>query len=193
MDAYNAEPFLSLCRWAVPALRKIIPASILCRFRSGGVDKTSKGLLMGSETTLLSRTFVWLTVALLPLQSLPAAACGCGKRVEKRSASTSQECCCRREQRKSCCQSKQAETKCCEAEQEDCGCGASCACGQKRPPRPATLPVLTNVKIVSKVVLVSILSTIIEPPSARQSDRASCRMPADSSLLHCAQLCRFTL
>lgn len=104
---------------------------------------------MSWSDTVLGKVMAWLAAALVPLQSLPAAACACPRSSEAgpgfRSlqdsrrlaagpqgpvqAATCPDCKPRPVPTPSCCQAKAG---CCSADRGKCGCcglGASCACG----------------------------------------------------------------
>ena len=155
------------------------------------------------------RGLIWLTAALLPMQSLPAATCGCtsesasGAGCEKVEASTStgNGGCCRRQRQRSCCDTKttRQSSSCCSAKQSTasnrCGCGISCACSKSEQPKPATPPSQnrTSDKIAGESVLATSLATPIIPLPTQRHESATCNIGSFGSLDCCVSLCRFTL
>ena len=154
---------------------------------------------------ITTRGLIWLTAALLPIQSLPAATCGCtsGSGCENVEASTStgNGDCCRRQRKRSCCDAKttQKSSSCCSAKQStasnNCECGISCACSKSEQPKPAT-PLSqnrTSDQITGESVLATSFATAIIPLATQRHESATCNIGSLGSLDRCVSLCRFTL
>ena len=158
---------------------------------------------------ITTRGLIWLTAALLPIQSLPAAACGCtsksasGSGCEKveASKSTGTGSCCRRQRQRSCCDAKatQQSSSCCSAKQNtasnNCECGISCSCSKSEESKPAT-PLSqnrTSDQITGESVLATSFATAIIPLATQPHESATCSIGSLGSLDRCVSLCRFTL
>ena len=165
-----------------------------------------------------ARGLIWLAILMLPVQTLPAAPCGCmatrGSSSEEReracSCSVEQQdqgrcCCSKRQSRRSCCCSGTTTSTAPESADEsaaahprcecgaDCQCGANCPCGQRDAPTP-TLPPTT----APSDEVVQVAQTCAAPtgtlllPTRHVFDQpgAPCIVCA---LCRCVLLCRFLL
>ena len=178
------------------------------RWRCAPKYWSSKGVLVRKLAHITPRGLIWLTAALMPIQSLPAAKCGCTsksasgsdcERVEVRT-STGNGDCCRRQRKHSCCDAKTSRpSSCCSAKQStasnSCECGISCACSKTGQPKPATPPSQnrTSDKIAGESVPATSLATPIIPLATQRHESATCKLGSLGSLDCCVSRCRFTL
>lgn len=160
---------------------------------------------MSAHTTLFTRIVIWLMAITIPVQSLPAASCGCsGWGINLQGNSEGQICCCAlaKQQAGTCCclqQQAKSEPTCCHQSSEEsgspCQCGENCRCGQSEPLQPfipASQEHLTE-KVAQDAYSSSGNSLLLTPQTAESYPKASATFDASTALDRCATLCRFTL
>ena len=172
---------------------------------------------MLSSKSKTCRALVWAVVLLMPMQSLPAATCGCASsksccKKDERSSDCccsatkvrKGQCCCARKRaattHSSCCsQEARRETSCCgtvKSEQgSGCNCGSNCQCGKGQQPRPTTPPVENNTteKLANDSISTVSVATVYQPRTTQRHNDTSTAADALAALDRCASLCRFTL
>ena len=172
------------------------------------------------QPTTTARVLIWMAAAMLPIQMLPAAPCGCAYTACKsQKDTTGQSCCCSAQVvREGCCSWPKAPRACCccSGQQYDggqacshrdpnqvkpdctcganCPCGPTCHCGETESPTPSLPPARTDTSNDSTHNVVSIVQFNVSMTSCtRRFALAESTPDATGSLGRCASLCRFVL
>lgn len=175
---------------------------------------------MGTTGPLLTRTLIWLTVAALPLQAMPASTCPCNSNVAGRCLAKDFAtrdgalshgldepgccCCCSTEARREgrcCCRAKRrtsAAGGCCshaDHTSHGCQCGPMCRCGMPRTAAPVVPPASDNPteKLTRDVSVQSSTAVARGPRISQWHKTLRADVAAVCSLQRCIALCRFTL
>lgn len=169
---------------------------------------------MWNLRNITARTLIWLAAIALPVQTLPAASCGCsGSTTSCNKAEGTSGCCCSQEkvrQGRCCCSRKLAASRgsccsgnrqvtttgyCCSQGESGCTCGVTCRCGTTKQPTPAAPPVENNSSDSLAYVShsASPAATADQPKATRRQDDSSSVSDALAALDRCVSLCRFVL
>lgn len=159
---------------------------------------------MWTTRNIIVRTLIWLAAITVPVQSLPAASCGCESGQSCCNSDHSEQCCCSadkvREGRCCCAQAKDKPSRSCCSQTKShkeprCTCGPGCKCGNNTLPRPATPPPENNAtqKMTSNSVTTVAQAMVCESQATQRHYDAG--FDANSAAAHqlCVSLCRFTL
>lgn len=151
-----------------------------------------------------ARTLIWLAAIAVPVQSLPAATCGCESNQSCCGNKQSKTCCClaeRVQQGRCCCTTGRGDTahSCCSkanAEQDSpCKCGLNCQCRKSKQPTPAapTPEDNTTQKVASNSTSIVSLVSVYQPQVSKRHNDVAFDAGSLAALELCISLCRFTL
>lgn len=160
---------------------------------------------MSTTKQIATRTLIWLAAILIPLQGIPAPACGCFASNECSQSSTQiRSCCCSEEavsQGQCCCSRREAGAThpCCSGvssgQDSTSQVACNCQCGKTNQDIPATPPVENNQleKVLTDAPVVSSLGTTYQPKATSQQGVVSSVATPLAALDRCISLCRFSL
>jgi len=166
---------------------------LVCRHTNADLGlRWSEFFTMRTTRHILGRTLVWLAVVAIPLESLPAAACGCTSSV---ACSAPAGCCCTGAK---VCKCGATSASCCSrgASETGCSCGDNCQCSQNSTPAKPVVPPVessSSERILADSTAAAFLATVCLPSSTRQHLDLHAGANALTALDCCVILCRFTL
>ncbi len=152
---------------------------------------------------IAARTFVWLAAVAIPLQGLPAVACGCDSVVTcSHEIETTPNCCSTVKAEAGCCSTDKTSGCCCSkgdskaAGNSCCPCGDNCRCGENNVPAEPTAPPVENSspeRIVADSLAATSFATVYQLSATRRHSNVSAGADVLTALDRCATLCRFTI
>jgi len=138
-----------------------------------------------TSTHIFARLLIWLAALSLPVQTLPAATCGCTENHHSDCFSKSMQ--------RGCC----ASGKTCCGRGKLCKCGSECQCGKPQHRDPVTPAPVEDSQTVEKLLADSRISHFLAKMSIRYQDtgvpEASPALNAASALVRCISICQLTL